>query len=484
MRRVTLLTILTLFCVFRLTAQAEKATGISVSSIRPTENQTSQLLQRFEERFILLDSLIFRVDAVSDTDNKTTVLSPTETFSDDTTRYGMAMSKADSLTPLDSAYMERTRLQEKAFRNRTGLQLSGQVYYRFDHSLGFDEDDAVSRYDGKIQAELRWYFLQSSLFRRKGNLEEIRLKNEIERTAKQNESFDVSVYRHREYFRFIHDSLLSGILQHRIENLNLLHQANQYLLEQENISSDELLNIIDEKAEAERTLATLSGQFPLAGQLSETGAFAVNVDTSALIEHINLSQNDMKMFDLRIRLLQRQERNTSYWSHFNLAPFVRYSYYIRPDRQPNSSNVDAGVSFTIPISGEACYRKKVLRAEQDVLQEERNRLYAQVSDRIRYASEEIERLNRAIEGEHLRVRELRDYIAARTHAYQGRIGEYNLKARLKEYNIFLRCLEKLVEFGYQRDSRLMDLQELLADGPILQYCTFSSFSNNAHNQQR
>ncbi|MCM1531383.1 MAG: hypothetical protein NC048_03060 [Bacteroides sp.] len=436
----------------------------------------SGILQGFETRFILLDSLIFNVQTASiDT------VSDQETPQDSTT---LAAFSSDSLTPLDSAYMERLRLQQKAFKHKTGLQLSGQGYYRFDHSLGFDEDDAVSSYDGKIQAELRWYFLQSSLFKRKGNMEELRLKTEIERTARKNEDFGLSVYQQREYFRFLHDSLLSGILQHRLENLNLLHEANRYLLERENISSDELLKVIDEKAEAERALAALSGEFPFAVQLSETGAFAIHVDTAALIEHINLSQNDMKLFDLRIRLLERQALNTSYWSHFNLAPFVRYSYYIRPDNQANTSNVDAGISFTIPITGEYCYRRKAIRAEQDVLRAERERLYAQMSDRIHYISGEIERLNRAMEGEHFRLIELKGYIALRTQAYRGRIGEYNLKARLKEYNTYLLCLEKMIELGYRRNNRLTDLQELLAEGSILQYCSTTSFDGDTLKQER
>lgn len=438
------------------------------------ENARPDIIRRFEARFAYLDSLIFSVGSPDP----------------DTAGHGMALDNevfpvpvSDSLTPLDSAYAERLRWQERAYKNKTGLQLSGQAYYRFDHAIGFDEDDAVSRYDGKIQAELRWYFLQSSVFKRKGYLEEIRLKGEIEQSSKKKESFGASVYRQREFFRFLHDSMISGVMLHRIENLDLLYEANRYLLANENISSDELLTIIDDKAEAERSLAALSGRFPFADDLSDVPAFAVRVDTAALIAHIGQSQNDMRLFDLRIRLLQQQERNTSYWSRFNLAPFVRYSYYIRPDL-PNTSNIDAGISFTIPVSGESCVQKKVLRAEQDVLWAERDRLGMQISDRIRYMSEEIERLNRAIEGECLRIGELKKYIAGRTLAYGNRIGEYNIVARLKEYNAYLRCMEKLIEFQYRRNCRLMDLQELLVDGSILRYCVAGPFKGTANKQER
>lgn len=467
MKRVALLTI-TLFCIFRLSAQRGEATGVSFP-IGSTENRTTELLQRFESRFFLLDSLIF---------NPT----PSIVYPEDSAARNLPYLpdssltyRSDSLSAQDSAYMELTRLQAKAYKSKTGLQLTGQAYYRFDHSLGFDEDDAVSTYDGKLQAELRWYFLQSSLFKRKGYLEEIRLKNQIAQYSKQKDEFGISIYRKREYFRFLHDSLLSGIMQHRIENLNLLHEVMYFLLGRENISSDELLYVINQKAEAERAMAAMPAQFPAAENLSEISAFTVRVDTAALLSHIHETQNDMELLDLRIRLLHQQERNTSYWSHFNLAPFVRYSYYIRSQKS-NTSNVDAGISFTIPFTGEYCYQKKALRMEQEILMDEKEHVGAQIIDRIRYMNGEIERLNRTVAGEFARISELKRYLKERTHSYGNRIGDYNLMTRLNEYNLYLNCMEKLVEFQYQRNCRLMDLQELLVDRSILWYCTAEPIS--------
>lgn len=433
---------------------------VSTTSAQTNE---AEFVQRFDERFIYLDSLIFHPAA--DSVDSTAQVSP---YSYDS----FLRTQCDTcLTAQDSAYMELVRLQGKAYRSKTGLSLTGQAYYRFDNTIGFDEDDAAAAtYDGKLQAELRWYFLQSALFKRKGYMEEIRLKSQIAQSSKQKDEFGISIYRKREYFRYLHDSLLSGILQHRLENLRLLNDAKRLLLSRESIGSDELLQIIDQKAEAERIIAAMPAEFPASANLSDMYAFLVRVDTAALLSHIHESQNDMELLDLRIQLLRQQERNTSYWSHFNLAPFVRYSYYIRA-HVPNTSNFDAGVSFTIPITGEYCYQRKALRVEQEILQNEKEQVGVQVIDRIRYMNGEIERLNRTIAGEVARINELRGYLAERAQAYRNRIGDYNLMARVKEYNMYLFCMEKLIDLQYQRNSRLMDLQEMLIDRSILQYCT-------------
>lgn len=419
--------------------------------------ESEQLLLRFEERFSLLDSLIFHAGTVA-------------------TPYGMPFV-ADSktvlpdtvLTPLDSALMERSEKQIKEFKSKTGLSLTGQIYHRFDNTVGIDDDDPVSGYNDKIQVELRWYFLQSALFRRKGHVEEIRLKETIDRTANKKDHFGLSVYYQKERFRHQHDSLLASILQYRVQNLVLLSEANRYLLFNESLSSDELLKILDERASAERLLSSLPEDLPEASTLSRPEVFYIRIDTTSLMEHLLESQNDLRLLSLRIKLLEQQAHNTSYWEKVNLAPFVRYSYYTRY-HSANSSNVDAGISFTIPLSGEACRRKQTLRAEEDVLAAEKESVSTRLMDQIRFRCLEIEHLNRAMEGECRRINQLKDYLRLRNTAYENRIGEYSRLSRLKEYNIYLLCLEKLVTLQYQRNCQIADLQGILTDESILRYC--------------
>lgn len=421
-----------------------------------TGNDARELLQRFEQRFDELDSLILPVrKGLPD-------------------RYGSSIP-GDAVCPQESdscfspALDKKVNAEISAFKGRTGLQVTGQTYYRLDESLGMDEDDAVSRYNGKVQAELRWSILQSSLFKRKGKINEIRIKGEIDRLAYEKERLGMSVIRQKEYFRQRHDSLLCGILRHRISNLSLLSLAHDYLLRNESISSDELLNILNEKAEAERKLMAVGNRFMESRDLSCPPAHIIKVDTARLSRHVREKHAELKALDLRMDLLDQQESNTSYWNNADIAPFVRYSYYTRTTL-PNSSNIDAGISFKLPVSTETRRERRVIRARRELMQEEQSRFLRQVYDEVAFILEDIDRLNLSIAGEYRRCKDLQDYLTVRKEAYANRIGEYSRLARMKEYNSYLMCLEKMVEFQYQRDCRIASLARYLTDEPVGVFC--------------
>ena len=101
----------------------------------------------------------------------------------------------------------------------TGLLISGQTYYRLDEGFGINDDDALSRYKAKIQAELRWNFLSSSLINRKSRIRELQIKGELEEIALERERIGKHIDRQKEYFQSEFDSLLSGVLKLRISNL-------------------------------------------------------------------------------------------------------------------------------------------------------------------------------------------------------------------------------------------------------------------------
>lgn len=427
-------------------------------AVAQVNNAGMKLLERIDSRFAMLDSLIFK-----------TV--PSERIVPGVFGLKAAAApvrKSDSL--FAKAVNDRVEAEIGQIRRQTGVQVTGQTYYRFDDMLGMDEDDAVSRYRAKVQVEGRWYFLQSGLFKRRGRMNEARIKGEIDLLARTKDHTDISIARQKEFFRQQNDRLLASVLLHRIYNLDLLREADLYLLENENVSSDNLLRILNEKAEAERMLSTLRGDFEPATDLSTLSAYVIEIDTAALIKHIESTETDLKLLSLRCDLLEQQARNTSIWSDIRIAPFVRYSWYERTTL-PNSSNVDAGLSFTIPINNIAARRRDAIRAQKHITELEREDILIVASDRIHFIAGEIERYNKASLGEWQRMRELKDYIKLRTNAYENRIGQYNRLSRLKEYNNYLLCMEKLLEFQYRRDCLVADLQGLLRDSSIMQYCT-------------
>ena len=310
------------------------------------------ILNGFDTRFAVLDSLIFHADNDSAACRHSLLkgeLQPAVT--------------ADR-NALDSAINARTDAEIGVITAQTGLKFTGQTYYRLDNSLGIDEDDnGVSRYKSKVQAELRWYPFQSAVFKRKGRIREQELRGMIDRLAFDKEELGMLVERQKEVFRNASDTLLAGVLLHRINNLNMLSDAYLYLLGNQNISSDDLLQILNEKAEAERLLATLPAGLPAAVDLSSPSGFTISVDTTAFLKKVRSTQADLSTLKLQMELLETRASNTSYWTEVNAAPFVRYSLYTRPSG--NSSNVDAGLVFTIPVSKEFSRKKAALRAQRD-----------------------------------------------------------------------------------------------------------------------
>ncbi len=221
-----------------------------VSSVHAQESDS--LFLRFEARFALLDSIIRHPGS------RVSYISRNDSPAGDSAR-----ADIDALRlAADSAIDRRVEEEISAMKSVTGLTINGQTYTRLDDEFGMDEEDAVSRYKAKVQAELRWNFLNSSLINRRGKANEIRIRGDIDRLDYRREELGRLVASQQEQFRIRYDSLLGGVLGHRIANLTLLADAQTYLLAEGGISSDELLDILEEKAEAERIMATIDRPLP------------------------------------------------------------------------------------------------------------------------------------------------------------------------------------------------------------------------------
>lgn len=423
--------------------------------------ESDSLFLRFEARFALLDSIIRHPG------NHVAYISRNTSSAGDSEHAEIEALRSAA----DSAIDRRVEEEIRVMKSVTGLTINGQAYTRLDDEFGWDDEDAVSRYKAKVQAELRWNFLSSSLIKRRGKANEIRIRGDIDRLDYRREELGRLVASQQEQFRIRYDSLLSGVLGHRIVNLALLADAQTYLLAKGGISSDELLEIIEEKAEAERMMAAIDRPSPppFAGDLSNPSGVIVRVDSVRLLDFIQTYDTNTNSIELRRSLLDQQIANTSGWTALNLSPFVRFSYYMRPVVS-NSSNIDVGLSFIVPIACTSAKKRRALRAERSVLDVEQERMSALVTERVRLVLLDIERMNRSIEGEVRRLAGLKGYLDLRRKAYENRIGEYDYLARMKEYNTYLLCCERLLSFSYRRDCLLASLQNYLPDTSILDFC--------------
>lgn len=422
------------------------------------QDGSQRLFDTFEQRFVALDSLIF---ASADVDS-TVVDSQTVYFQ----HWWIAQ---DTTSVADSLITDLVDAEVRAMKHETGLALTGQTYYRLDEGLALDEDDAVSRYKAKVQVELRWNFLNSSLIHRQGRKQAIELQGDIERIEMDKANLARLLAENQEFYQQKYDSLLSGILQHRLMNLTLMNDAQMYLLEHGNISSDEMLDIINDKAEAERALMAMSETYPMADDLSHPSGLVVEIDSAGLLSYIREHHADLHLLQLQSELLAQQMENHSYWTKLNISPFIRYSYYFRTELA-NSANVDFGVNFNIPITGEAGKKRAAMDAKRMIIDKEKEETTKKIEENIRAILLDIERLNRVSTAELHRMQDLKRYLQIRSHAYLNRKGGYNIILRTKEYNTYLVCWEKFLSYQYQRDCLLMTLQTYLTDTSIFDFC--------------
>jgi hypothetical protein len=414
-----------------------------------------ELFVQFKNQFDFLDSLIFKQQPLGQS-------SPLLEMQPDG-RYA-------AYDTVDSLLYEKVEKQMKAMTAETGLLISGQSYYRLDEGFGIDDDDALSRYNAKVQVELRWNFLSSSLINRQSRLKALDISGELERVSMEHERIKELIDKQKESFREEYDSLLAGILQHRIKNLDLLSNTQRYLVSDRSIGTDELLKIMDEQAIAERQLVAIPKDYPLASQLVQPTGGVVVIDTAQIKKHI--TENDLMLYatDLQIELLRQQEKSTNYWRSLNISPFIRYSYYVRPEMR-HSSNVDAGIAFQIPLSAQESRKRKALKAEQLQKTMEKEVLVNMLMEKVDMLLNEIERANRGLAGELERIKKLRTYMELRKANYQGHIGEYNFLSRIKEYNHYLICWENYYSYQYKRDCSIAELQNYLSGRSVLDFCT-------------
>lgn len=427
----------------------------------------SEIISRFDRSFDSLDKLIFGEqpgpgiytgDAIMGIQNHDTlVISP----------------------QLDLALRENTAAKIHEGNGLTGLQITGQTYYRIAGNGGVDEVDGETGqgfYRAKVQAEIRWYLLQSSIFGKEGRRKVADLEERIARAGYEKEKTDINEFQVKQNIENYYDSLLYGVLIHRVELLRLLDDAQRYLLGNENISSDDIVRTLNQLLDAERKLSEIEHKYPASLTLAGVRATTVRVDSAALVDHVARVQGDMKILHLRMQLLEQKEQNIKWWTELNVAPFVRYANYFRQGL-PNTYNLDAGLTFTIPLNDEPGRRKRTLRSERDVLEQEEYRLSQRVADKTALVVSDVGRLDRASMSELKRIRELRGYIAQRTDAYRKGLGQHNRIARAQEYAMYIGCLERLIDYQYRRDCLIANLQSLLPDESILKFCHFEEIKD-------
>ncbi len=410
--------------------------------------KNEDVLKLFNQRFVQLDSLI---------KNQVVVASPT--------------AHTDYIVPTaanytDSLYRAKTTHETLALNRRTGLEITGQVYARPDEALrNVDEEDNVSVYKAKAQAELGWNIINSKFYQGKEKKNKIALANELARLQQHKrlstDSYDkASEQITEEYNRYI------GItIAHRLENLDIMNTAYQYMLEKDRISNDKMLKVMNDKMEAEYDLSILCTSKDIANQpLYRIVPTRIDVDTVALYQYVTMESMDARISEMKEQIADNDSKLTNYLSTTRMTPFARWSSYWTSHNHL-SNNADLGVRFTFPLYDESGRKKKALETEKEIIRNDRTSDVTTVKIACDNLIKKIYNINRAIATEAFHIKQMNKYVEMRRNAYQNQSSGYNYLARMEEYTGLLESMERLYKLMQNRALTIISLQKTVGLNP-------------------
>lgn len=424
-----------------------------------TTPKTQELLQRFEQRFAILDSIVFKKQE-------------SDFYPNDFDSVFFEFAKEERVSAIDA----ETKAKVSEMKNKTGLAFRGQAYVRPGAGVSYDPDDPLVSYNAKLQAEINWNIFNSSVYKRGSKRKAIEIQGELEQLNYVKSDLDEQIIEQRQILRNKYYGRLLYVINIHNENVKLLMETQIYLLEHGKISGDDLLRLINQQTELERQLISIKADSVVTELPAPvTIAYIIKTDTAGIFRSIKENNIELKKLDLRHELLKTQKHLTDYVQTMDILPFVRYSYYNRP-YVDNTYNLDAGFSFVIPISGEVAKKRKVYTAGEAVLDYEQKILEGETTKGIYLTFHDLEIYNENILGEYQRMNALREFLDMRKNSYSNVDGEYSRLNRLEEYNAYLQAWERLLEYTYRRDMILLDLQRYLLRDPLSNYIQFKEYN--------
>lgn len=425
----------------RCIAQTDKQT-FSPKMLVYENLKNEDVLRLFQTRFTQLDTLL---------KHQVTVASPM-------VRTGyIAHSTADYT---DSLYRAKTAHETLALDRRSGLEITGQVYARPDEALkNVDEEDNVSVYKAKAQAELGWNIINSRFYQGKQKKEKITLANELARLQQKKRLSADSYDKASEQITDEYNRYIAVTIAHRLENLDIMNTAYQYMLEKDRISNDKMLKVMNDKMEAEYDLSILCASKDINNQpLYRIVPTRIDVDTTTLWRYVTVESMDTRISDVKERMADNDSKLTNYLSTTRLTPFVRWSSYWTSNNKL-SNNADVGVRFTLPLYDESGRKKKALATEKEIIRNGRTSDVTTLKMECGNLIKKVDNMNRAIATEAFHIKQMNKYVAMRHNAYNNQTAGYNYLARMEEYTGLLESMERLYKLMQNRALAIIAIQK-------------------------
>ena len=410
--------------------------------------KNENVLKHFKNRFAQLDTLL---------NHPIWVKSPVINL-------GLNSQHTADIRNTDSLYWAKTAHEQLAIAKHNGLEVTGQVYARPDAYFDADNDneDQVSKYKAKTQAELGWNIINSKFYQGKEKKAKVALANELSRLQSKKrltaDIYEKAAEELTEQYNFY----IGTIIAHRLDNLDIMNEAYQFMLEKDRISNDKMLKVMNEKLAAEYDISILCSDRDISNKpIYRMKPTRILVDTTALWHHIDQESIDARIVMVKEQIADNESKLANYLSTTRITPFARWSSYWQSNNKI-SNNGDIGVRFTIPIYNENPRKRKALETEKEIIRSSRSTDVKEIKQSVGILLKRIENLNQAIATEAFHIDQTGKYIDMRRFAYKNQKQGYNYLMRMDEYTGFLESMERMYKLMLNRGLAIINIEKAVS----------------------
>ena len=410
--------------------------------------KNENVLRHFNQRFAQLDTLI---------SNPIWVKAPI-------IELGLNKQHTADIKTTDSLYWAKTAYEQLAINRHNGLEVTGQIYARPDAYFDADNDDAeqVSKYKAKVQAELGWNIINSKFYQGKEKRNKVALANELSRLQdKKRQTADIyekAADELTEQYNFY----IGTVIAHKLDNLDIMNEAYQYMLEIDRISNDKILKVMNDKLEAEYDISVLCTDRDITNKpIYRIKPTKIVVDTTALWNHLNQESLDARIMMVKEQIADNDSKLTNYLSTTRLTPFARWSSYWQSNNKI-SNNADVGVRFTIPIWNETPRKRQALETQKEIIRSSRGTDVKEIKQSVGILLKKIDNLNKAIATEAFHIDQTGKYIEMRRFAYTNQKQGYNYLMRMDEYTGLLESMERMYKLMQNRALAIINIEKAVS----------------------
>lgn len=410
--------------------------------------KNENVLKHFKNRFAQLDTLL---------NHPIWVQSPV-------IKLGLNSQHTADIRNTDSLYWAKTAHEQLAIARHHGLEVTGQVYARPDADFDADNDneDQVSKYKVKTQAELGWNIINSKFYQGKEKKAKVALANELSRLQSKKRMTADIYEKAAEELTEQYNFYIGTIIAHRLDNLDIMNEAYQYMLEKDRISNDKMLKVMNEKLAAEYDISILCSDRDISNKpIYRMKPTRILVDTTALWHHIDEESIDARIVMVKEQIADNDSKLANYLSTTRITPFARWSSYWQSNNKI-SNNGDIGVRFTIPIYNENPRKRKALETEKEIIRSSRSTDVKEIKQSVGILLKRIENLNQAIATEAFHIEQTGKYIDMRRFAYKNQKQGYNYLMRMDEYTGFLESMERMYKLMLNRGLAIINIEKAVS----------------------